>query len=192
MVAARRDTEHPSRRFTLAQGGNDSTRRRNCLSGWRVPRYPRLLSPCCCLAFSTINLRHDAARAYGSAPICRHIRPMARTHILAALSVFLIALASTAVAECFDINADPFERLVGIVHIDEERAGKLIAGWPLVQLQVDHRHQRHRPRAYGRRKPLQRSSPRKTVWSALCPWRELVKTPHQRNPACLALGMAAA
>ena len=55
---------------------------------------------------------------------------MARTHTLAAVAVSFIALASTAVAECVDINADPFERLVGIVHIDEERAGQLIAGQP--------------------------------------------------------------
>ena len=55
---------------------------------------------------------------------------MARTHTLAAVAVSFIALASTAVAECVDINADPFEQLVGIVHIDEERAGQLIAGQP--------------------------------------------------------------
>jgi hypothetical protein len=53
---------------------------------------------------------------------------MARTHTLAALAVSLINLASTAVAECVDINIDSFERLVGIVNIDEERAEQLIAG----------------------------------------------------------------
>ena len=35
--------------------------------------------------------------------------------------------AGTAVAECVDINADPIESLVTIVHIDEERAGQIVA-----------------------------------------------------------------
>lgn len=55
---------------------------------------------------------------------------MARMRNLAAVVVSLIALASNAGAECVDMNADLFERLVGIVHIDEERARELIAGCP--------------------------------------------------------------
>lgn len=41
----------------------------------------------------------------------------------------------TAVAECVDINADPVDRLTAIAHINDERAGQLIAGrpWPSVR-----------------------------------------------------------
>ncbi len=64
-------------------------------------------------------------------PNCPHSPPTARTHTLAAVAVSLTAL-STAAAACVDINADPVERLVGIVHIDEERVGQIVAGrpWP--------------------------------------------------------------
>ena len=60
---------------------------------------------------------------------------MARTHSLAAVAFSLIALASTAVAECVDINADRVNRLTAIAHINDERAGKFIAGrpWPSVR-----------------------------------------------------------
>ena len=60
---------------------------------------------------------------------------MARTHILAAVAVSLIVLASTAIAECVDINGNPVGRLTAIAHINDERAGQLIAGrpWPSVR-----------------------------------------------------------
>ena len=48
----------------------------------------------------------------------------------AAVAVSLIALASAAVAECVDINADPVERLVAIVYINEGRVGQIVAGRP--------------------------------------------------------------
>ena len=46
-----------------------------------------------------------------------------------------LALAGPAAADCVDINADPVERLTAIVHIDEERAGQIVAGrpWPGVR-----------------------------------------------------------
>jgi endonuclease YncB( thermonuclease family) len=67
-------------------------------------------------------------------PNCLHIRPWARTHTLDAVTAFFIALASTAAADCVDINADPAERLTAITHINAERASQLIAGrpWPSV------------------------------------------------------------
>jgi hypothetical protein len=55
---------------------------------------------------------------------------MARTHTLAAVAASLVALAGTAVAECVDINVDPVDRLTAIAHINDERAGQLIAGRP--------------------------------------------------------------
>jgi hypothetical protein len=43
-------------------------------------------------------------------------------------------LSNSASAECVDINADPPERLIAIVHINDERAAQLTAGrpWPSV------------------------------------------------------------
>lgn len=60
---------------------------------------------------------------------------MARTHTLAAVAVSLFALASTAIAGCVDINSDPVDRLTAIAHINDERAGQLIASrpWPSVR-----------------------------------------------------------
>ena len=55
---------------------------------------------------------------------------MARTNILAAVVVFLLALVSIAVVDSFDINADPPDRPTTIAHISDERAGQLIAGQP--------------------------------------------------------------
>jgi hypothetical protein len=55
---------------------------------------------------------------------------MVRTRTLTAVVVSLIALASTDLAECIGINADPINCLNAIAHINDERAERLIAGWP--------------------------------------------------------------
>ena len=51
-----------------------------------------------------------------------------------AVTVLTIGLASTAAAECVDINADPMQDLTTIVHINDERAGQIVDGrpWPSV------------------------------------------------------------
>jgi DNA uptake protein ComE-like DNA-binding protein len=60
---------------------------------------------------------------------------MARTYALVAVAVSVLAFASSASADCVDVNADPAERLVAIAHINDERAAQLIAGrpWPSVR-----------------------------------------------------------
>ena len=49
--------------------------------------------------------------------------------------LMVLAVPSSAAADCVDINAASAERLVAITHIDEERALQLIAGrpWPSVR-----------------------------------------------------------
>ena len=61
---------------------------------------------------------------------------MVRTRTRAALAVFLITLAITAVAQCVDINVDPsVDRLTAFAHIIDKRAGPVVAGrpWPSVR-----------------------------------------------------------
>lgn len=60
---------------------------------------------------------------------------MVMSRLASAVIVVLLALPVAGLAQCVDINADPLERLLTIVHIDEERAGQIVDGrpWPGVR-----------------------------------------------------------
>ena len=95
------------------------------------------MAPLPMLQFWALHHKCTALMRYGpmARPELPACRPMARTRTLPAVSVSLYALASTAIAECVDINADPVDRLTAIAHINDERALQLIAGrsWPSVR-----------------------------------------------------------
>ena len=50
------------------------------------------------------------------------------------MALALLLVATPALADCVDINADPADRLITIAHISDDRAMLLIAGrpWPSV------------------------------------------------------------
>ena len=55
---------------------------------------------------------------------------MGRRLFFALFVLLAFAAPALAQAQCIDINADPEQELVGIVHIDEERAEQIVASRP--------------------------------------------------------------